>query len=263
VPEIYSGEAPVGPPPETARPDRASQIGATAASDLATNATNPMEADSGRQPPGNGDGCGEKFPDLCLHSHGLESTLTPAPLNLNSKPLDTAVRPLSLSLQSTASSSEYYSERDTDLSSTFADSRRASVLSTASSIYSNGSSVAAQQQPLTRNRRDAKQLHTARIQRSGSNASPLGRKKTGADDSPTSKTKRFHRGTVGSSPQDAFAATEPPHEPLAKMDQQRWVTVQEKTFTKWLNTKLQERELEVKDLVKDLSDGVSYPTFPL
>ncbi|EGR50913.1 uncharacterized protein TRIREDRAFT_57891 [Trichoderma reesei QM6a] len=41
-------------------------------------------------------------------------------------------------------------------------------------------------------------------------------------------------------------------------EQQRWITVQEKTFTKWyvLNTKIGVRNLEVKDLVPDLSDGV-------
>ncbi|AEO57515.1 hypothetical protein MYCTH_2303748 [Thermothelomyces thermophilus ATCC 42464] len=43
---------------------------------------------------------------------------------------------------------------------------------------------------------------------------------------------------------------------MAYFEQQRWVTVQEKTFTKWLNTKLVVRNLEVKDLVRDLSDGV-------
>ncbi|EOO02221.1 putative alpha- sarcomeric (f-actin cross linking protein) protein [Phaeoacremonium minimum UCRPA7] len=43
---------------------------------------------------------------------------------------------------------------------------------------------------------------------------------------------------------------------MAFAEQQRWITVQQKTFTKWLNTKLEARELEVKDLVKDLSDGV-------
>lgn len=82
------------------------------------------------------------------------------------------------------------------------------------------------------------------------------------DGSPTSKSKsRFGRSrTVGGSPQDALAATEPPHEQgltrMAFAEQQRWITVQQKTFTKWLNTKLEARELEVKDLVKDLSDGV-------
>ncbi|KAG7290372.1 hypothetical protein NEMBOFW57_000372 [Staphylotrichum longicolle] len=43
---------------------------------------------------------------------------------------------------------------------------------------------------------------------------------------------------------------------MAFAEQQRWITVQQKTFTKWLNTKLEARSLEVKDLVQDLSDGV-------
>ncbi|KAK0623112.1 calponin homology domain-containing protein [Immersiella caudata] len=43
---------------------------------------------------------------------------------------------------------------------------------------------------------------------------------------------------------------------MASAEQQRWVTVQQKTFTKWLNTKIEVRGLEVKDLVQDLSDGV-------
>jgi len=192
----------------------------------------------------------ERFPEYCLHTGSDDQ------------------RPLSLSLQSTTSSSEY-SERDTDLF----DSRRASIISTASSFQSVYTPVAANScsnfhntssttspQPLTRSRRDAKQLHAARLQRSGSTSSPLGSNRERKDSSPTSKTRRFHRGTIGSSPQDALAATEPPHEQgltrMAFAEQQRWITVQQKTFTKWLNTKLQERELEVKDLVADLSDGV-------
>lgn len=43
---------------------------------------------------------------------------------------------------------------------------------------------------------------------------------------------------------------------MAHAEQQRWIKVQQKTFTKWLNTKLSERKLEVQDLVADLSDGV-------
>ncbi|KAI9862974.1 MAG: hypothetical protein M1813_004147 [Trichoglossum hirsutum] len=38
--------------------------------------------------------------------------------------------------------------------------------------------------------------------------------------------------------------------------EQQWITVQQKTFTKWLNTKLKAREVAVTDLVTDLSDGV-------
>ncbi|KAI9712880.1 MAG: hypothetical protein M1812_006749 [Candelaria pacifica] len=40
------------------------------------------------------------------------------------------------------------------------------------------------------------------------------------------------------------------------LSEQQWVTVQQKTFTKWLNTKIKARDIAVNDLVKDLSDGV-------
>ncbi|KAI1431931.1 calponin homology domain-containing protein [Xylaria sp. CBS 124048] len=36
----------------------------------------------------------------------------------------------------------------------------------------------------------------------------------------------------------------------------RWIIVQQKTFTKWLNTKIEPRGVKVKDLVVDLSDGI-------
>jgi hypothetical protein len=57
---------------------------------------------------------------------------------------------------------------------------------------------------------------------------------------------------------DISSGQERPHD-LTKMayaEQQKWITVQQKTFTKWLNTKIEVREVQVKDLVKDLSDGV-------
>ncbi|MCJ1428515.1 hypothetical protein MMC29_006425 [Sticta canariensis] len=38
--------------------------------------------------------------------------------------------------------------------------------------------------------------------------------------------------------------------------EQQWVTVQQKTFTKWLNSKVSPRDVSVNDLVTDLSDGV-------
>ncbi|MCJ1470474.1 hypothetical protein MMC07_009119 [Pseudocyphellaria aurata] len=38
--------------------------------------------------------------------------------------------------------------------------------------------------------------------------------------------------------------------------EQQWVTVQQKTFTKWLNSKVSPRDVAVNDLVTDLSDGV-------
>ncbi|KAJ9638542.1 uncharacterized protein PV06_09571 [Exophiala oligosperma] len=38
--------------------------------------------------------------------------------------------------------------------------------------------------------------------------------------------------------------------------EKQWVNVQEKTFTKWLNNKIVSREVAVKSLVTDLSDGI-------
>ncbi|KAI6782135.1 Alpha-actinin-like protein-like protein [Emericellopsis cladophorae] len=43
---------------------------------------------------------------------------------------------------------------------------------------------------------------------------------------------------------------------MAYAEQQRWITVQQKTFTKWLNTKVEARNIVVRDLIADLSDGV-------
>ncbi|KAF2679591.1 alpha-actinin-2 [Lentithecium fluviatile CBS 122367] len=42
---------------------------------------------------------------------------------------------------------------------------------------------------------------------------------------------------------------------MAPLEQQ-WVKVQQKTFTKWLNSKLKTREVEINDLITDLSDGI-------
>ena len=36
----------------------------------------------------------------------------------------------------------------------------------------------------------------------------------------------------------------------------RWIAVQEKTFAKWLNTKIASRDVQITDIVKDLSDGI-------
>lgn len=40
------------------------------------------------------------------------------------------------------------------------------------------------------------------------------------------------------------------------MADKQWVAVQQKTFTKWLNSKLESRELQIENLVSNLSDGV-------
>ncbi|KAF4968257.1 hypothetical protein FSARC_4348 [Fusarium sarcochroum] len=110
--------------------------------------------------------------------------------------------------------------------------------------------------PTPRTRRDKSQLHAARLQRSGSTSTNFSldlkkRKKS-------TSSRRFTPSAT--TPADALAAVEPPHDQrltrMAFAEQQRWVTVQQKTFTKWLNTKIEARNLEVKDLVKDLGDGV-------
>ncbi|KAK2750413.1 hypothetical protein FQN57_003893 [Myotisia sp. PD_48] len=38
--------------------------------------------------------------------------------------------------------------------------------------------------------------------------------------------------------------------------EKQWINVQQKTFTKWLNSKLKARDIAIDDLVADLSDGV-------
>lgn len=216
----------------------------------------------------------EKFPDYCLQNVG---SITTTPSALDEQPLtrpgtnlgpegisELQGRSPSLSLQSVASS-EYSTASSTD---TLFDWRRSSVISSASShtshssesrypLQSQCSSPGEQHRtPLTRSRHNAKQLHAARQQRSGSTSLSAVPKKL--DGSPTSKARRFRKNS--SQPGDALAATEPPHEQgltrMAFAEQQRWITVQQKTFTKWLNTKLEARSLEVRDLVKDLSDGV-------
>ena len=155
------------------------------------------------------------------------------------------------------------------LSSRSSRSSRSSFSSTATL----GADSAPSTRPLTRSRRDAKQLHAARIQRSGSATLGLGdrdrleqlqqrRESRGAKDwdwtsrragstssSPSSTSTSPHSGALDGQHQHAGG--------LARMEQQRWIKVQEKTFTKWLNAKLCERNLAVQDLVTDLSDGVS------
>lgn len=209
----------------------------------------------------------EKFPDLCLHVPADDTVFDnhheqPEHL-IATTPDKPTTRPSSLSVLSIASSSASASDYDNTYSSF--DSRRSSVISSAStsatssssllepSLLESASAVSGRRHSPspTRSRRDAKQLHAARLQRSGSTG--LTPKKDR-----DAKKNRFQRSS--SSPADALAATEPPHEQgltrMAFAEQQRWITVQQKTFTKWLNTKIEVRDLEVKDLVLDLSDGV-------
>ncbi|TVY33854.1 Alpha-actinin-like protein, partial [Lachnellula occidentalis] len=74
------------------------------------------------------------------------------------------------------------------------------------------------------------------------------------------RRKGFQQHTSSLPADHGLKAVEPPHEQaLTKMafaEQQKWITVQQKTFTKWLNTKVAPRKVAVLDLVVDLSDGV-------
>lgn len=120
--------------------------------------------------------------------------------------------------------------------------------------------------PINR-RRDRSDLHrekeanrskqfTSRLQRSTSACSErnpnqnIGRRRARTFQQPTPNLPLDH----------GLKALEPLGEQsLVKMafaEQQQWITVQQKTFTKWLNTKIESREVAVVDLVKDLSDGV-------
>lgn len=82
-----------------------------------------------------------------------------------------------------------------------------------------------------------------------------------ADVSIRKKPRRFNNQPANNlGAQEGLKAVEKLHDPsLVKMayaEQQQWVTVQQKTFMKWLNSKIEPRELSVKDLIKDLRDGV-------
>lgn len=215
------------------------------------------------------------------------------------KPADIVNRPSSVSLVSAVSSFSAASFStdsvvpvhvvDASYADAGFDSRRASVISAASSLSSLSSSSSPplpstatlpststpstpqQQRPLTRSRRDAKQLHAARVQRSASvalgdpNSSPSSketRKDTNGGREATDWDWTSRRaGSTSPSPDENQKQQQQQQQGggltrMAYAEQQRWIKVQEKTFTKWLNTKLQERDLEVKDLVADLSDGV-------
>lgn len=144
--------------------------------------------------------------------------------------------------------------------------------------------------PPTRSRRDLQkdreakrsQRFTTRL-RSTTNSSEDSDVSLGREGS-LGRRRKYQRQSLPSKQNhtdEALKAVEPLHEPvLTKMafaEQQKWITVQQKTFTKWcvdpgssvcsearrlidsrrLNTKIEPRELVVKDLVQDLSDGVS------
>ncbi|KAJ0295573.1 hypothetical protein COL5a_009382 [Colletotrichum fioriniae] len=194
---------------------------------------------SGASLPGNV-GCNEEFPDFCLHhdhhSAGSQAS-TSSPASTTPTTPTTADRPLSSAFSTTS-----------EITSSPASSTASSRVRTDSGASTNTTCS-----PSPRSRRDKTELQAARLQRSGSSNLALTRK------SSVAKKNRF-RSATGSSPASALAAVEPPHDQgltrMAFAEQQKWITVQQKTFTKWMNTKLEARSLEVKDLVTDLSDGV-------
>ncbi|KAJ5011221.1 Alpha-actinin-like protein 1 [Colletotrichum sp. SAR 10_99] len=181
---------------------------------------------SGSSLPGNVQ-CNEEFPEFCLHDHSAGTKSTTGSHTSTSSPASTT--------PTTPTNTEHSTPEKSSPDSRFRTNSSASTT------------------PSPRSRRDKKELHAQRLQRSGSSSLALTRKESVA------KKNRF-RSATGSSPADALAAIEPPHDQgltrMAFAEQQKWITVQQKTFTKWLNTKLEARSLEVKDLVRDLSDGV-------
>ncbi|UKZ77734.1 hypothetical protein TrVFT333_005458 [Trichoderma virens FT-333] len=106
---------------------------------------------------------------------------------------------------------------------------------------------------------------TAALQRSEKRRSSLGTKalsqspthsKLSSPPRPPPKPAKFSRQPRPAETQSQADSDLALAETKASTADQRWITVQEKTFTKWLNTKIVARNLEVKDLVPDLSDGV-------
>lgn len=139
--------------------------------------------------------------------------------------------------------------RSSTTSSTASLDFRSNQRNSTSSIYSQESDPPGSLSPPTpRSRRDrSAKLQSTRLIRSAT---------TGSVDKDTST--RSHKGKKGSL-EEALGTFEQPKELKTKMgfaEQQQWITVQQKTFTKWLNTKIEARDLQVVDLVKDLSDGV-------
>ncbi|GKT53167.1 alpha-actinin, sarcomeric [Colletotrichum tofieldiae] len=191
---------------------------------------------SGSSLPGNA-GCNEEFPEFCLHDHSAGTHhhhSTAGSHTSTSSPASTTP---------TTPTTAEYSSPCAEKTPPVSRDRTSSGASSSTTAYS----------PSPRTRRDKKELQAQRLQRSGSSNLALARKES------TAKKNRF-RSATGSSPADALAAVEPPHDQgltrMAFAEQQKWITVQQKTFTKWMNTKLEARQLEVKDLVADLSDGV-------
>ncbi|OLN85809.1 Alpha-actinin-like protein 1 [Colletotrichum chlorophyti] len=203
---------------------------------------------SGSNLPGNVQ-CNEEFPEFCLHDHSGGSQSRSQCQSTTGSHTYTS----SPTTPTTPTTAEHpYSSPGAEKTSPASRFRTNSGASSCS-ITATTATLSNNTTPSPRSRRDKKELQAARLQRSGSSNLALARKESSA------KKNRF-RSATGSTPADALAAVEPPHDQgltrMAFAEQQKWITVQQKTFTKWMNTKLEARSLEVKDLVTDLSDGV-------
>lgn len=209
---------------------------------------NPLTADPPRdrqspRHPGNA-AEHEKFPDLCLLTDAADchdtqytsqhlrrlstsSNLTPTHPH-EPTPSSRALR--TASIISSAPSDFSVSVSDTSTRATTptlddASSQRCSPDLPSASTFSSPS-------PLPRSRRAKKELNAARLQRS---ATQSARSPAKEKDAAPGRRRRFLSSATGQA--DALAAVEPAHEQgLARMafaEQQRWITVQQKTFTKW------------------------------
>lgn len=168
--------------------------------------------------PGNVE-CGERFPEFCLHTDA--TTDDDDVLSYYSKASASARSSTISSVSTTFSSVDSYSSP----------SRRESHAQPHEYNYSSRPRTPSTASPTSRSRRDKKELQAARLQRSARRNPSLS--VTGSKDK-SPKPRRFQRS---SSPAEALAAVEPPHDQgltrMAFAEQQRWITVQQKTFTKW------------------------------
>lgn len=204
-----------------------------------TAGTKAVQGSEGTQQwhPGNLE-CAEQFPEFCLHLQGARGVdyhdYGGSQTRASSRTTPTASSPLSSrsstlsSVSTSPSTASTFSSLDTD------------------TYHHCPQELQHPQHPWTgsptppRSRRDKKDLHAARLQRSGSSGVPCLGIKHNTSPSIVRANKRFQRSA--SSPAEALAAVEPPHDTglvrMAYAEQQRWITVQQKTFTKWYDAAL-------------------------
>lgn len=217
-----------------------------------------------QQHPGNG-AENEKFPDLCLLSHDdaaqpaastqqhiphqLLSTSSPSspnnpnPTTPTQQPQDyhtptaRALRTASIISSAPSDFSVSVSDTSTRATTPTLDEKSSPELASApafgpappphSHFHSRSPSSST-----PRSRRAKKELNAARVQRSATQRSEPPAKDKEAT---PGKRRRFLSSATGKA--DALAAVEPAHEQglvrMAFAEQQRWITVQQKTFTKW------------------------------